>query len=625
MAVLAPGSVFAGYRLEAIAGRGGMGVVYRARQLRPDRLVAVKVIAPDFAQDPVFRQRFERESELAASIEHPNVIPVYEVDEVDGLLFIAMRFVDGADLHTLIGDGIDPASAVRILAQVAGALDAAHAHGLVHRDVKPANVLVGDAGGRPHAYLTDFGLTQRTASSHRLTRSGAFMGTIDYAAPEQIRGERADARTDVYALSCVLYESLTREVPYPRDSDLAAIWAHIEDPPPSLLEQGIDVPSGLDEVVRRGMAKDPAQRYQSAGDLATAALAALEDRPVRRRERTVATGEAAPSPPRRARHRAALPAAALAAALVVAVAAVALTGGGEEGGDGGSALAEDWSVPVGGYPLYAAVAGGKVWAALQGADRLKSVEPASRAVADSPALGSDLSGLAAAGSRLFVGDYGDDDTDGRGAVVVVDPASGRANGRPIATTDPFEIATDGRTLWVTDTERLDVIDLRTRTRTTRMESEGAAFDVALLDGTAWVVDNERGELLSYDARTGAEGGRAIDVGARPLSVAAAGGAVWVATDQGQLVRVRVDGGRPASLAVGGEGNRVVEADGRGVWVVDERGNVVLVDPERLAILARLRLGGDLQDVALDGRGAYVLRARSGEESTVVRVVRRAPG
>jgi Protein kinase domain len=640
MASLATGSVFAGYRLEAVAGRGGMGVVYRARQLRPDRLVAVKVIAPELAQDAVFRQRFERESELAASIEHPNVIPVYEVDEVDGLLFIAMRFVEGADFHTLIGAGLDPRSAVQIVEQVAGALDAAHARGLVHRDVKPANVLVSDVAGRPHAYLTDFGLTQRTAASHRLTRSGAFMGTVDYAAPEQIRGERMDARTDVYALSCVLYESLTREVPYPRDSELAAIWAHIEDAPPSVVAHGLDVPAVLDDVIRRGMAKDPDERFPSAGDLARAAVTAFDDRAVRPRERTVATGEAAPAPrvetmpdvaapprPARgwsARRRAALAAAAV-VALALAVAVIVLAGGGEGGTDGGAGLEARWSVPVGGYPVYAAISGGKLWVALEGADRLQSVELDTRAVADTPALGDDLTGLAAAGDRLLVGAYGEDATDGRGTVVAVDPATGRADGREVATVDPFDIATDGRVMWVTDGERHDVIDLRTWRRTARIEAGGGAFDVAILDGTAWVIENERGELVAYDARTGRRQGRPVDVGARPVSVAAADGNVWVATEQGQLVRVRSDGSRRASLAVGGEGDRVVEADRRGVWVVDEQGNVVLVDPGRLAVVGRLRLGRDLHDLALGGGGAYVLRARSSAQSAVVRVVRAPSG
>ncbi|MEA2266459.1 MAG: hypothetical protein QOE27_2042, partial [Solirubrobacteraceae bacterium] len=207
---IAPGDVVGGFAIEAIAGRGGMGVVYRARQTRPDRLVAVKVIAPDLADDPAFRARFERESAIAAQIEHPNVIPVHAVGEDRGILFIAMRFVSGIDLRTLIAQEgrLEPRRAATIVDQVAQALDAAHGHGLVHRDVKPANVLLAAAGGRDHVYLTDFGLSRHVEGSQGVTGTGAFLGTIDYVAPEQARAERVDARTDVYSLGCVLFHAL---------------------------------------------------------------------------------------------------------------------------------------------------------------------------------------------------------------------------------------------------------------------------------------------------------------------------------------------------------------------------------------------------------------------------------
>src|SRR4051794_11085409 len=197
---LDPGALFGGYRIEGIAGHGGMGVVYRATQLGLGRTVALKLIAPDVAHDPRFRERFKRESRLAASIDHPNVIPVYEAGEADGSLFLSMRWVEGADLLTLIkrGGGVEPEQAARITSQVAAALDAAHGHGLVHRDVKPANVLVV-AGGADHAYLTDFGLVKRTKTSSDVTQSGEFVGTLDYVAPEQIEG-KADASSDVYSL-----------------------------------------------------------------------------------------------------------------------------------------------------------------------------------------------------------------------------------------------------------------------------------------------------------------------------------------------------------------------------------------------------------------------------------------
>src|SRR5918992_3274624 len=235
MAELATGAVIAGYRIEGVAGKGGMGIVYRATQLALDRPVALKLIAADLADDPMFRERFKRESHTAASIDHPNVIPVYEAGEADGRLFIAMRYVEGTALRELIRSegSIEPHRAVRILEQVAAALDAAHRRGLVHRDVKPANALITEDGDE-HVYLTDFGLTKHAASVGGMTATGQFVGTVDYSAPEQIKGEPSDARTDVYALGCLLYQTLSGRVPYERDSEIAKIYAHLNDPPPCL-------------------------------------------------------------------------------------------------------------------------------------------------------------------------------------------------------------------------------------------------------------------------------------------------------------------------------------------------------------------------------------------------------
>jgi predicted Ser/Thr protein kinase len=292
---LVTGSQFAGYEIEGVAGRGGMGVVYRARQLRPSRIVALKVVSPQFAADADFRERFARESEIAASIEHSNVIPVYDVGEESGLLYIAMRYVEGTDLAAmLVAEGrLAPRRAVEILVELTAALDAAHAHGLVHRDIKPGNVLIAQEGQRDHVYLTDFGLA-KLASGAGQTRTGLFVGTLDHAAPEQIEGGQVDARTDVYASGCLLYQMLTGAVPFPHEHTAAIMMAHMSAQPRSVRELAPELPAELDAVIARAMAKKPADRYQSAGDLGRAALAAVQGEDATLIERSVATGRAAP-------------------------------------------------------------------------------------------------------------------------------------------------------------------------------------------------------------------------------------------------------------------------------------------------------------------------------------------
>jgi hypothetical protein len=275
LAELATGSRIIGYEVETLAGRGGMGVVYRAVQLDLGRPVALKLISPELAGDTLFRDRFKREARLAASIDHPNVIPVYEAGEANGTLFLSMRWVEGDDLDTLIrrGGGLEPERAARIVDQVGAALDAAHGRGLVHRDVKPANILV--ARGRvEHVYLTDFGLVKEMTPSSKLTRSGQLLGTIDYVAPEMIKGLPSDPRSDIYALGCVLFHCLVGRVPFDADSEVAKIYGHLNEtpPPPTALVPGL-APE-LDEVVGRAMAKEPADRYLTAGDLGAAAIAA---------------------------------------------------------------------------------------------------------------------------------------------------------------------------------------------------------------------------------------------------------------------------------------------------------------------------------------------------------------
>lgn len=298
-ATFAPGTELDGFVIDAVAGQGGMGVVYRARQRRPDRVVALKVIAAGLADDPKFGARFRRESTIAAQIEHPNVIPVHAVGEAHGVLYIAMRFVEGTDLRRLLTQEgrLEQGRAAKIVDQIAQALDAAHAHGLVHRDVKPANILISTIGDRDHVYLSDFGISRHIEGSQALTGTGAFIGTIDYVSPEQARGERADARSDVYSLGCVLFEALSGAVPFPLDNDLAKLYAHDSSPPPSILERAPHVAPAFEPVLKRALAKSADDRYPSAGDLGRAAVAALSGVSVPSLERSVAVGEAAPKKP----------------------------------------------------------------------------------------------------------------------------------------------------------------------------------------------------------------------------------------------------------------------------------------------------------------------------------------
>jgi predicted Ser/Thr protein kinase len=292
------GTIFAGYRIEGVLGRGGMGVVYLAEQPELGRRVAIKVIAPALASDPDYLERFKRESRLAAAIEHPNAIPIYEagVAEED-MPYLVMRYVEGEDLSSLLRrEGrLETRRAAAIVDQIAGALDEAHARGLVHRDVKPANVIVESRRGTEHAYLTDFGLTREMDASSGVTATGRWVGTIDYASPEQIKGRPVDARCDVYALGCVLFTTLTGRLPFEREEDVAKIYAHVSEPPPAPSSLVEGVPKDVDRVIARAMAKDPDFRFPSAGDLGRAALAAATGVEVGEPEHTVATGEAAPA------------------------------------------------------------------------------------------------------------------------------------------------------------------------------------------------------------------------------------------------------------------------------------------------------------------------------------------
>jgi serine/threonine protein kinase/DNA-binding beta-propeller fold protein YncE len=272
----AAGSQIAGYRLEEQIGRGGMAVVFRAHDPRLDRRVALKILAPELARDDAFRQRFIRESRAAAAVDHPHIIPVFEAGEAAAVLFIAMRYVQGGDVRTLLDTHgtLPPARVVSIVTQVASALDAAHSYGLVHRDVKPANMLLDSTAGSAradHVYLSDFGLSKQSLSSSGLTGTGQFLGTLDYVAPEQIEGRPVDGRTDLYALAGSAFEMLGGAPPFKRDQGLAVLWAQISEAPPRLTARRPDLPPAVDEVMAKALAKAPDDRYANCLDF-TAAL-----------------------------------------------------------------------------------------------------------------------------------------------------------------------------------------------------------------------------------------------------------------------------------------------------------------------------------------------------------------
>jgi serine/threonine protein kinase len=276
-APLGPGSTFGIYRIESQLGRGGMSIVYLAEDPRLARRVAIKVLSDELAEDESFRNRFIRESQLAAGLDHPNIVPVYEAGEIEGKLFIAMRYVRGTDLRTMVTEkgSLAAERIVRLLRPIASALDAAHRAGLVHRDVKPANILVALDQEEEHPYLADFGLTKHTSSKSGLTQTGTFMGTVDYVAPEQIQGGEVDGRTDEYSLACVLYQCLTGEVPFDKGTDVATLFGHLQDPPPRVSARRADLPIALDEVIARGMAKDQADRHPTCTAMIDASARAV--------------------------------------------------------------------------------------------------------------------------------------------------------------------------------------------------------------------------------------------------------------------------------------------------------------------------------------------------------------
>lgn len=595
----ARGTQLAGYRVEALLGRGGMGVVYLAYDSHLKRNVALKLLAPALAEDAGFRERFLQESELAAGLDHPNIVPVYEAGDADGHLFIAMRYVAGSDLRELLRDGpLEPKRTLALLDQVAAALDAAHERGLVHRDVKPSNVLCVSHGGREHCYLADFGLVL-AHSGH--SRDGSFAGTVDYAAPEAIRGDAVDGRADVYSLGCVLHECLAGEPPFPRGSDAAVLFAHLEEEPPALHR--------LDDVLAKALAKDPAERYATAGELVRATREAL------------GIGKAP-------WWRLPLLAAVVGAAIVTAalLAAFAVGGGGGSAAKSGAAVridaasgAIDQRVRVGNDPEAIAVAPGSIWTANFADGTVSRIDPAAGRVDTVTVNGPPLSVAVAAGIAFVV------NGPPANSLTLIKASAGNAYqflALPDAPTGGTALlASERDSVWVAEIQTATIrrIDVTAGGETRRGLTvklplrRNAEFDgIATGEGAVWVVGNDLDRRIwKIDPRSG----RIVAVAALPIApnrVAAGAGGVWV-TGAIDDVLLRLDPGtlRVVARIPAGRGEAGVAVGGDAVWVANRiDGTVARVDPRRNAVASIVRVGGSPTDVAVAGRDVWVARAKT---------------
>jgi tRNA A-37 threonylcarbamoyl transferase component Bud32/streptogramin lyase len=594
-------SEFLDYRIEEPLGQGGMGVVYAAQDVRLKRKVALKLMAPELALDERYRERFERESELAMSLEHPNVVPIHDAGEAEGRLYLAMRCVEGTDLRALLRKegALAPARAVAITRQIAQALDAAHAKGLVHRDVKPSNVLL-DAS--EHVYLADFGLTRRQSEDGAQFGDGRSLGTPAYLASEQIEGGAIDGRADVYSLGCLLYECLTGQAPFQGASRLEVAWAHLEEAPPSASERNPGLSAAVDDVITKAMAKEPDHRYSTCAELVAAAEAAL--------------GIGRAGAPRR------LWLLIAAAALIVAVAALAVAFLARP-----EAPAAKSSVAV-------------------RANTLVRVDPRENAIAAVIDVGKAPSETAVGGDRVWVYDFGDhevaeidprtNEVRKRTDVSTVPPASGRGSG-PL-------LAADRDAAWVIGYE----VERPERSLLTRIDAESGdkdeyAFDlrldaVAAANGVVWVLADRGngGFVLRIDPSTGGIVARwpLPAFGARGQGLTTGGGYVWV-TDAGSAALYRLDPrtGELRHARFGSYVTRPVFGFG-GVWLCSFGGagsTMVRIDPRTLKKdLARSGLPAEQGHVAVgygtvwrhdDPSGTVMrFRPRTGDPAGLVSVL-----
>jgi tRNA A-37 threonylcarbamoyl transferase component Bud32 len=591
------GSKLAGYRIERVLGRGGMSVVYLAHDLRLKRKVALKLLAPELAQDEGFRSRFLRESQLAASLDHPNVVPVYEAGEVDGLLYIAMRYVLGTDLKALLrAEGaLAPERALVVVAQVASALDAAHERGLVHRDVKPSNVLLTGRPGKEHCYLADFGLSTST-SDRSVADPGKIVGTIDYVAPEQIRDVDVDGRADVYSLTCLLYECLVGDVPFRRASDVAVIYAHLEEPVPKPSERAPTLPAAVDEVIERGTAKLPDERWRTCAALVEAARAAFGD------------GTAKVSVRWRSRRRGIAAALTGVAAAAAALAALTLGGGGTAFAQTDSLVRIDvrgekpaGGVAVGERPTAVTVCGGSVWVTTRSGTVFQiepnSLTPHEVRVRGTPSDVANVGDLAAVVSGQPE------------QVTMIDAQFGQISGVvevPGASASATAVAF-GRDVWVANPSgrRLDLLGPPYTAVTGSVALPGSPRLVAAGEGAVWAIGGRT--LWRVDPRA-PRLVASIRLSFAPRAIDAGRGGVWLAHASGDAV-VRIDpaGGRPRRIKVG-DAPTAIAVGADAVWVASRAdGTVSRIDPRRNAVDKTIRVGAELIDLVAGLGAVWVVR------------------
>jgi Protein kinase domain len=595
------GSEVLGYRIEARAGQGGMGVVYRAHDQRLKRAVALKLIAPDLALDERFRERFARESELAMALEHPHVVPIHDAGEFDGQLYLVMRFVEGTDLRSLLREegALEPRRALAIVSQIANALDAAHAKGLVHRDVKPSNVLLDQS---EHVYLADFGLTRRVADDGAQFTGARSLGTPAYLAPEQIEGGPVDGRADVYSLGCMLYECLTGEPPFVGPSRLAVAWAHLEEEPPRISERDRKLPEALDDVIGKALAKKPEDRYENCRGLVAEAEAALglgSTHPWRRRAIALA-------------------------AVMIAVAALAaafVTRAGSEATTPFSAAPNTLMrvdpltntiaavIDVGDFPGAVATAGQTVWVYNLADHTVSEIDartndvvrtvgvstiPAQAGPGTGPSLAADSDGAWVVGRRV----------DGRALLTRV-LSRGRGTREFRLNTQPEAVVVGEGAVWIlAHDERSDLIiqvDQRTGAvlRRTRMPdgSEGPGVSAAerratsgRLDGLAvgggfvWASARSAGTLYRVDPTSGAVQLR--DLGQETLRPAFGFGRIWLCVD-GTMEKIDPDTLKPSRSGTGLGGEREYVPGFGSLWRHDGSSETLMRFDPRTGDLAGL--------------------------------------